>query len=356
MYIWSGSSFPSNGNGQVFTGPAGPANTLSVGTVTTGTPGSSAAITITGTAPTQTINFTIPAGARGDTGVGVIAGGALNSVLIKASGSDYDTDWRATASAATVSTIMIRDPAGRAQVTDPSVAADIATKNYVDNAGATASTASTIVRRDSAGNANFARAFSAGSTPSTNSELTPKSYVDAQDTTTLNTAKSYTDTQFGTGGGGTSAPTASTIVRRDAAGRAQVATPAVAADIATKSYADNLGTTTATASAIVRRDTNGRAQVADPLVAGDIATMGYVDLSFSNAPTLSDVDSEITSQLDLAPIIRRYNTTTATVAVRPNTTRPVWWILPASYTISYTGTTAGGSVAAVDGTNLISRY
>ena len=46
-------------------GPAGPANTLSVGTVTTGAAGSSAAVTITGSAPTQTVNFTIP---RGDTG------------------------------------------------------------------------------------------------------------------------------------------------------------------------------------------------------------------------------------------------------------------------------------------------
>lgn len=46
-------------------GGAGPANTLSVGTVTTGSAGSSAAVSITGTAPTQTVNFTIP---RGDTG------------------------------------------------------------------------------------------------------------------------------------------------------------------------------------------------------------------------------------------------------------------------------------------------
>jgi len=46
-------------------GDVGPANTLSVGTVTTGSAGSSAAVSITGSAPAQTINFTIP---RGDTG------------------------------------------------------------------------------------------------------------------------------------------------------------------------------------------------------------------------------------------------------------------------------------------------
>lgn len=39
-------------------GVAGPPNVLSVGTVTTGT----AAVTITGTAPSQTLNFVLPAG------------------------------------------------------------------------------------------------------------------------------------------------------------------------------------------------------------------------------------------------------------------------------------------------------
>ena len=43
----------------------GPANVLSVGTVTTGSPGSSAVATITGTSPTQVLNLTIP---RGDIG------------------------------------------------------------------------------------------------------------------------------------------------------------------------------------------------------------------------------------------------------------------------------------------------
>lgn len=50
------------------TGPAGPANTLSVGTVTTGAAGSSAAVTITGTSPNQTVSFTIPRGDKGEKG------------------------------------------------------------------------------------------------------------------------------------------------------------------------------------------------------------------------------------------------------------------------------------------------
>lgn len=50
------------------TGAAGPANTLSIGTVTTGAVGTQAAASITGAAPTQTLNLTIPTGATGSTG------------------------------------------------------------------------------------------------------------------------------------------------------------------------------------------------------------------------------------------------------------------------------------------------
>ena len=46
------------------TGPAGPANSLSIGTVTEG----AAAATITGTAPTQTLNLVVPKGNTGNTG------------------------------------------------------------------------------------------------------------------------------------------------------------------------------------------------------------------------------------------------------------------------------------------------
>lgn len=47
-------------------GPAGPANTLAIGTVTTGAAGSSASATVTGSAPSQTLSLTIP---RGNPGV-----------------------------------------------------------------------------------------------------------------------------------------------------------------------------------------------------------------------------------------------------------------------------------------------
>jgi len=50
------------------TGDVGPANSLAIGSITTGAAGSSASATITGTAPSQTLNLTIPRGNTGATG------------------------------------------------------------------------------------------------------------------------------------------------------------------------------------------------------------------------------------------------------------------------------------------------
>jgi hypothetical protein len=63
------------------TGATGPANSLAIGTVTTGTAGGSASATITGSAPSQTLNLTIPRGATGATGA-TGAQGPANSLTI----------------------------------------------------------------------------------------------------------------------------------------------------------------------------------------------------------------------------------------------------------------------------------
>lgn len=47
------------------TGPTGATPTLSIGTVTTGDPGTEATATITGTAPNYMLNLTIPQGPTG---------------------------------------------------------------------------------------------------------------------------------------------------------------------------------------------------------------------------------------------------------------------------------------------------
>lgn len=60
-------------------GPAGPANTLSIGTVTTVTPGNPATATITGTSPSQTLNLGIPEGEAATIAVGTVTTGAAGS-------------------------------------------------------------------------------------------------------------------------------------------------------------------------------------------------------------------------------------------------------------------------------------
>jgi hypothetical protein len=97
----------------------------------------------------------------------------------------------------------------------------------------------------------------------------------------------------------TANPTANAVVRRDATGRAQVATPTAGNDAATKTYTDNGDTAAraytdtsitalnavaaATANAVVKRDTSARAQFADPVAGADAATKTYVDNGASTA-------------------------------------------------------------------------
>lgn len=65
---------------QGIKGETGPSNSLTVGTVTTGSP----AVSIVGTSPNQTINFAFPS---------VPKGGVAGQLLTKSSATDYDTKW-----------------------------------------------------------------------------------------------------------------------------------------------------------------------------------------------------------------------------------------------------------------------
>ena len=75
---------------QGIQGNPGPPNVLSIGTITTGAPGSSADATITGTSPTQTLNLTIPRGADGTNGTNG-TNGAPGSVLTATSTTSVTT-------------------------------------------------------------------------------------------------------------------------------------------------------------------------------------------------------------------------------------------------------------------------
>lgn len=264
-------------------GVPGQANILTIGTITTGAPGSSASATISGVSPAQTLNLTVPQGPKGDTG----AAGQPNTLTI----GTVNTVNATTGASATITgtapnqTLNLVVPRGYG-VIPAGVAGDVLVKNTATDYDTKWDTPSSdpthgaIVRRDSSGGFGAAYVWSQSS-PNNPEDLTRKDYVDAaasnlQTQVTANTNNISTNTtnigsnttalgakvQIGGDLGGTitaptvtggthhthtssqvsdaaSAATASMVMKRDAAGRAQVADPSVAADIATKNYVDN---------------------------------------------------------------------------------------------------------------------
>ena len=92
------------------TGATGPAPNLSVGTVTTGAAGSSVAVTVTGSTPNYTLNFTIP---KGDTGAAGTGSGTVSHTgtptaghlaIFSGSSGDLIADGGAPAASATTDT------------------------------------------------------------------------------------------------------------------------------------------------------------------------------------------------------------------------------------------------------------
>lgn len=213
-------------------------------------------------------------------------------------------------SAATASRIVLRDSNGRAKVAAPSAADDIARKDTVDTVQANvtnhqnatavgihgstvAAAANTLMHRDSAGRAKVAA-------PIAGDDIARKDTVDAVQT---NLANHQNATAVGTHGS-TSIATANTLMHRDTAGRAKVAAPSVADDIARKDTVDavqaNLtnhqnataagthgSTSAATANTLMHRDAAGRAKVAAPSAADDIARKDTVDAVKSTANTFT---------------------------------------------------------------------
>jgi hypothetical protein len=232
LYVWSGSAFPANGNGANFVGPAGPANTLTMGTVTTGASGSAASATITGTAPNQVLNLTVP------TASGVPAAGSVGAVISKKTTADYDTQW------------------------------EIPTD---------APNANTLVRRDSLGQASFAGAYLG--TQGTTSDGRIRITVAPTDVDHA-TRKDYVDSAIST------AVAPKVVIAGDLGGTAAVPTVTSGTHHTHTSSQIADGTSLATASKALIRDTNGRAQVADPAVAGDIATKNYVDTGLNAIPKM----------------------------------------------------------------------
>lgn len=70
-------------------GDPGPPNTLSIGSVTTGAPGSQAAVTISGASPTQSLSLTVPRGDTGAQGYAVRNGTGVPANLLGVDGDFY---------------------------------------------------------------------------------------------------------------------------------------------------------------------------------------------------------------------------------------------------------------------------
>ncbi len=136
--------------------------------------------------------------------------------------------------------------------------------------------------------------------------------------------------------GATNAGTASTLMKRDASGRAQVAAPSAAADIARKDTVDavqsNLNTHAAvgstahgatsapTVSTLMSRDSAGRAQVVAPSVAADIANKGYVDTAVSGA-TIPDASLTVKGKVQLSSAT---NSTSEVLAATPKAVKDAY--------------------------------
>ena len=115
------------------TGAKGDAATVTIGTVTTGEPGTKAAVTNSGTATDAVLNFVIPAGAsgaKGDTGAKGDPG---------ADGAKGDTGAKGDAATVTIGTVTTGAPGTKAAVTNSGTATD-AVLNFVIPAGATGAT------------------------------------------------------------------------------------------------------------------------------------------------------------------------------------------------------------------------
>lgn len=171
--------------------------------------------------------------------------------------------------------------------------------------GSYANTTQSFALRDKTGKIQVAD-------PTDNLDAANKTYVDTKASSEADTVQTnltnHINNQASGVHGSTSAATASKLIIRDSAGRAQVASPSEDSDIATKKYVDDTASgdagavqtnltnhinnqaagvhgavSTPTANKIIIRDGSGRAQVTSPSAGNDIANKSYVDNKTWNA-------------------------------------------------------------------------
>lgn len=262
-------------------GDVGAPNTLAIGTVTTGTPGTTATASITGTAPNQTLSLTIPRGDVGATGpAGTITSATASSL---AAGSTPTVTLGGTA---TARTFAFGIPTGATGATGPVNTIAIGTVTT----GAPGSSATATIT---------------GTAPNQTLNLTipqgAQGPVGAGAPDATNTAKGsimLAGDLAGTADSpavvATKTNTANALVRRNGSGDADFGrvysgtsgtaqTPAAANELTRKDYVDASGTSAATPSTIMRRDNTGVTQVEKigiaqtPTGASEATRKDYVD-------------------------------------------------------------------------------
>ena len=196
--------------------------------------------------------------------------------------------------AATANRLVLRDASGRVRAASPSAAADIANKDYVDKTvAASAKVTELSDARDGARKAATGVAASEYAVGAVNASVSEANAAVSGVSASVAAHEKAT-----TAHGATAAATANAIILRDASGRARVASPSAAADIATKEYVDgvaggvaNGNTATATKLATARSigisggatgtatSFDGTANITIPVTA--------LDVSKANAGTLA---------------------------------------------------------------------
>lgn len=262
-------------------GSTGPANTLAIGTVTGGT---AAAATITGTAPNQTLNLTLPKGDKGDTG----ATGATGATGPKGDKGDTGSSGivdvtspitnTGTAGSAIIGIDQTLIQIGRTQVTGTAVteaagkALTAGTADYATFAG-TASYATT------SGTSTYGT-FSGTATYATNSGTAV--YATTAGTATYATT-SGTSTYATNAGTATGAGTATT------SGTASYATTSGTATYATTSgtavYATTAGTAANISGTIAPTQTTGTAWTVSNIIDQQRVTTSVIETTSRLTPT-----------------------------------------------------------------------
>lgn len=227
----------------------------------------------------------------------VLATGSLSGAMAAADKTKLD----GAVSAATASKLVVRDAAGRAQFASPSAAADVAIKSYVD-----AETAKRALAAHTHDGADI--------TTGTISDARIANATALLDGLIPKADKAKLD-------GAVSAPTASKLVSRDAAGRAQFADPAVAADVASKGYVDTgLSGKAASTHAHAFNDLTGRPASYPSTWDG---TTGKPTIFATNWANVADIPLSFPS--DWASVTGKptsFASTWATVSGKPTTFAP----------------------------------